>query len=117
MTASRFPASMRREKRLGSAAEVCTVTARSRVPFSEAVCSPAERQDKPRRPQSRKISRLRLAVLPDNLLAIERHGRDRHFGRSLDDLPRMRQIDQRIVRLVVDAFDEEVFPYQRAAFA
>src|SRR5690606_16527536 len=66
-----------------------------------------------RRPRAGKL--LRLALLPDDLLPVERHRRHRHLGRAVLYLPGMRPIDERIVRPVVDAVHHLLLPDQADA--
>src|SRR5690606_26025825 len=63
--------------------------------------------------QSRPL--VRLALRPGHLLAVERHAGQRHLGRAVLHLPRMGKIDQRIVRLVIDAVDHLLLPDQADA--
>src|SRR5690242_1629797 len=58
---------------------------------------------------------LRLALGPHHVLAVERHGRDRHLRRAVLHLARMREIDQRLVLLVVDAVHHLLLPDQAEA--
>src|SRR5690606_20627705 len=58
---------------------------------------------------------LRLAVLPGHLLAEQRHRRDRHLRRAVLHLPRMGEIDERVVGLVVDAVHHLLLPDQADA--
>src|SRR5690606_15316766 len=69
---------------------------------------------RPRR-TARKPGLLGLALLPDRILPEQRHRRHRHLGRAVLDLARMREIDQRVVRLVVDAVYHLLLPNQADA--
>ena len=59
------------------------------------------------------LSYLRRAVSPGDIGAVQRDHRDRHLPRAQLHLPRMREIDQRVVRLVVDPRHPEALPDQR----
>ena len=58
------------------------------------------------------MSLLRLGLCPADIARKEGDGRDRRLCRAILDLARMGEINQRVVRLVIDTCDDELLPDQ-----